>query len=90
MVVYLKECTDFFTWLHKRPAYAAKKIADLYDLIGGHILQLCLQIHCNSDEIIDGAINLPEQLLEKKNIALGLYVSSAMINHSCVPNAIST
>lgn len=89
MVLYLKEFTDYFTWLHGKPMFAKKPMPELYDFIGGIVLKTCMQVYSNHDEIFDTDVYVDESPeIDIDGMGCGLYVSSSMINHSCEPNTL--
>lgn len=92
-MVYLTYYTDYFDWLYAQPNRPEGSRTELTHLIGGTLLKLFLQMECNAEPVREfrSVMTMRDGQFDI-NIKYGayasvLYVSSAMLNHSCVPNA---
>ncbi|GLV32927.1 SET and MYND domain containing class 4 member 3 [Carabus blaptoides fortunei] len=90
MLVYLIEYTDYINWLYTQE-YRPKVSRDaVYKVFGNILLKTLLQIGSNSETVLHSFVMFEDKFspgLNYHNIALGLYVSSCLMNHSCLPNA---
>ncbi|GLV34511.1 SET and MYND domain containing class 4 member 3 [Carabus blaptoides fortunei] len=93
LVVYLTHFTGYFDWLYVQPARPEGSLKVLTQLIGGMLVKYILQLSCNAESVITCRTHMSiseEQYFFSMRYganAAAQYVSSAMLNHSCVPNA---
>lgn len=91
LVVYLTEFTDFIDWLYAQENRLEVSRDTVYKVIGKILLKILLQVGPNSETVLHSFVMYEDKFspgLNYHTVALGLYVSSCLMNHSCLPNAI--
>ncbi|GLV34475.1 SET and MYND domain containing class 4 member 3 [Carabus blaptoides fortunei] len=91
MLVYLIEYTDFIDWLYAQENRPEVSRDAVYKVIGNILLKIVLQIATNSETVLHSFVMFEDKFspgLNYHTVAVGLYVSSCLMNHSCLPNAV--
>ncbi|GLV34516.1 SET and MYND domain containing class 4 member 3 [Carabus blaptoides fortunei] len=91
LLVYLIDYTDFIDWLYAQEHRPEVSRDAVYKVIVDILFKILLRIGANSETILENFVMFEDKFsprMSYHNVALGLYVSSCLMNHSCLPNAV--